>query len=62
MKNPRESVKHETHMKSFKKCSISNAFDATEDDALFEGSESPDSNMSYKCDSRDKDLLEFYDQ
>jgi hypothetical protein len=41
VKNSWESVKHETYVNSFKICSISNVFDTTDDDALFEESESP---------------------
>jgi hypothetical protein len=33
-------VKEETVVKSFKKCGISNALDGTEEDVLFEDSES----------------------
>jgi hypothetical protein len=41
-----ESVKHEKIVKSFKMCSISSTLDGTEDDAPFEESEIPYSNMS----------------
>lgn len=40
------SVKHEKIVKSFKMYSISSALDGIEDDAPFEGSESPYTNIS----------------
>jgi hypothetical protein len=46
VKNSWESLKHKTIVKSFRKCVISNALDDTEDDVVFEESESPNSNNS----------------
>jgi len=54
VKNSWESVKHETIVKSFKKCGISDALDGIEDDVLFEESGSSDNNNSnYECDRSD---------
>jgi hypothetical protein len=39
-------VKHESIVKTFKKCSISSPLDCIDDDALFEGSKSPNNNIS----------------
>jgi hypothetical protein len=45
-------VKHETVVKSFKKCGISNALESTEDDTLLVESESSGNNNSNdECDS-----------
>jgi hypothetical protein len=44
-------VKEEIVMKSFKKCGISDALDGTEDDILFEDSESENSDYSTMSES-----------
>lgn len=48
-------VKHETIVKSFKKCSTSSVLDGTEND-IFEESESPDISINDEYDSH-KDFL-----
>jgi hypothetical protein len=53
-------VKQDTVEKSFKKCGISYALDGTDDDVLFEESESSDSNND--SDSSGEDFRGFYDQ
>jgi hypothetical protein len=47
-------VKEEIVVKSFKKCGISNALDGTEDDALFEDSESENSDYSTMSESENE--------
>jgi hypothetical protein len=50
-------VKHETTVKSFKKCSSSSALESNSD-----GSRSIGSNISDECDRSDKDFLGFHNQ
>jgi hypothetical protein len=49
-----QSVKEEIVVKSFKKCGISNALDVTEDDVLFEDSESKNSDYSTMSESENE--------
>ena len=50
------------HIKSFKKCGISNAMDGTEDDAIFEQSDSSDDNDEELADKEsDEEFNDFYD-
>jgi hypothetical protein len=49
-----QSVKEEIVVKSFKKCGISNALDGTEDDVLFEDSESENSDYSTMSESENE--------
>jgi hypothetical protein len=56
-------VRHKTVVTSYKKCGTSNVLDGTEDDVLFEESESLyNKNSNNECDSNDKDFRGFYDQ
>jgi hypothetical protein len=55
-----ESVKQEIIVKSFKQCGISIALDGTEDDVLFEESESSDNNSV--SDSSEDDFRGFCDE
>ena len=49
-------------IKSFKKCGISNAMDGTEDDAIFEQSDSSDDNDEELADKEsDEEFNDFYD-
>ena len=55
-------VKPEVIIKSFKKCGISNAMDGTEDDAIFEQSDSSDDNDEELADKEsDEEFNDFYD-
>jgi hypothetical protein len=49
-----QSVKEEILVESFKKCGISNAFDGTEDDVLFEDSEIENSDYSTMSESENE--------
>lgn len=55
-------MKHKTVVKYFKNFGLSNALYGTEDDVLFDKSESLDNNGSNDdCDSSDGDFKGFYD-
>jgi hypothetical protein len=63
VKNSCEAVKHETILKFFKKCGISNALDGIEDDVLFQESGSLNNNSSNaECDSSGENFRGICDQ
>ena len=63
VKNSWQRVKSETTVKSLKKCGISNALDASEDDILYEESEaSSENNHEDDFSGSDDDFLGFYDE
>ena len=63
MKNSWQWVNSETIVKSFKKCGISNALDGTEDDILYEESDtSSENNHEEDFSGHDNNFLGFYDE
>ena len=63
MKNSWQRVKSETVVKSFKKCGISNALDGSEDDILYEESDTlSENNREDDFTGSDNDFLGFYDE
>ena len=63
VKNSWQRVKIETIVKSLKKCGISNALDGTEDDILYEESDtSSENNHEDDFIGSDDDFLGFYDE
>ena len=63
MKNLWQQVKSGTIVKSFKKCGISNALDGSEDDILYEESDtSSENNCEDDFTGSDDDFLGFYDE
>jgi hypothetical protein len=63
VKNSWQRVKSETLVKSFKKCGISSALDGSEDDILYEESDtSSENNREDDFRGNDDDFLGFYDE
>ena len=63
VKNSWQRVTSETIVKSFKKCVISNALDGSEDDILYEESDtSSENNHEDDFSGSDDDFLGFYDE
>ena len=63
VKNSWQRVKSETTVKSLKKCGISNALDASEEDILYEESDaSSENNHGDDFSGSDNDFLGFYDE
>ena len=63
VKNSWQGVKSETIVKSLKKCGIGNALDGSEDDILYEESDtSSENNHEDDFSGSDDDFLGFYDK
>ena len=63
VKNSWQRVKSETIVKSLKKCGISNALDGSEDDILYEKSDtSSENNHEVDFSGSDDDFLGFRDE
>jgi len=63
MKNSWQRVKSETIVKSLKKCGISNTLDRSEDDILYEESDTlSENNHEDDFSDSDKDFLGFNDE
>jgi hypothetical protein len=62
VKNSWKQVKSETIVKSLKKCGISNALDGSEDDILYEESDTSSENNHEHDLSGSDDFLGFYDE
>ena len=63
MKNSWQRVKSETIVKSLKKCGISNALDGSEDDILYEESDTlSENNHEDDFSGSNSDFLGFYDE
>ena len=63
MKNSWQRVKSENIVKFLKKCGISNALDRSEDDILYEESDtSSENNHEDDISGSDDDFLGFYDE
>jgi len=63
VKNSWQRVKSETIVKSLKKCGISNALDGSEDDILYEESDTlSENNHEDDFSGSNSDFLGFYDE